>query len=155
MKHEVLCLGKAKESFVTEGVSLYAGRLHHYTTFSLTVLKDRPRGALSPRQAAEAEGRSLLQAVPAGALVVALDPGGKQLSSEELANLIGDWETRGVKQVCYLIGGPDGHPPPVLARADLLLSLSRMIFTHDMARLLLIEQLYRAYTIRAGEKYHK
>jgi 23S rRNA (pseudouridine1915-N3)-methyltransferase len=62
---------------------------------------------------------------------------------------------QGVKQVCYLIGGPDGHGASVLQAADLLLSLSQMTFTHDMTRMLLVEQLYRAYTIKAGEKYHK
>jgi 23S rRNA (pseudouridine1915-N3)-methyltransferase len=62
---------------------------------------------------------------------------------------------RGIKQVCYLIGGPDGHAQLVKERVDVLLSLSPMTFTHDMARLLLVEQLYRAYTIKAGEKYHK
>jgi 23S rRNA (pseudouridine1915-N3)-methyltransferase len=64
-------------------------------------------------------------------------------------------EQQGVKQVSLLIGGPLGHSPELVAQADLLLSLSQMTFTHDMTRLFLLEQLYRAYTIKAGEKYHK
>jgi 23S rRNA (pseudouridine1915-N3)-methyltransferase len=84
-----------------------------------------------------------------------LDPRGKQFSSEAFAGQLDEWEMQGVKQVCYLIGGPDGHATKVLQTANLLLSLSQMTFTHDMTRMLLVEQLYRAYTIKAGEKYHK
>jgi 23S rRNA (pseudouridine1915-N3)-methyltransferase len=154
MKHELLYLGKIKDRFIAEGVEEYASRLRHYTTFSITLLREKGkmRGQLS---AIDAEGQQLLQAVPDGSLVVVLDPRGKQYSSEAIARLIDDWEMQGVKQVCYLIGGPDGHGANVLQSADLLLSLSLMTFTHDMTRMLLVEQLYRAYTIKAGEKYHK
>lgn len=154
MKHELLFLGKIKDRFLAEGVEEYASRLCHYTSFSITLLKEKGKrqGQLST---VDAEGLLLLQAIPSGALVVALDPKGKQFSSEALARQIDDWEMQGVKQVCYLIGGPDGHGPSVLQAADLLLSLSLMTFTHDMTRMLLVEQLYRAYTIKAGEKYHK
>lgn len=154
MKHELLFLGKIKDGFIAEGVEEYASRLRHYTTFSITLLKEkgRTRGQTS---VVDTEGAQLLQAVPAGALVVVLDSRGKQFSSEALARQIIEWEMQGVRQVCYLIGGPDGHSPSVLKAADLLLSLSQMTFTHDMTRMLLVEQLYRAYTIKAGEKYHK
>jgi 23S rRNA (pseudouridine1915-N3)-methyltransferase len=154
MKHELLCLGKIKERFLAEGVAEYIGRLCHYTDFTLTMLKDRSKAA-TPGGVVEAEGLTLLRAVSPGALVVALDPGGRQMSTEVFTRLLGTWEMRGIKQVCYLIGGPDGHAREVIERADVLLSLSPMTFTHDMARLLLVEQLYRAYTIKAGEKYHK
>jgi 23S rRNA (pseudouridine1915-N3)-methyltransferase len=97
----------------------------------------------------------LLQAVPAGATIVVLDAKGKQFTSEDFSGIIDQWEMQGIKLVCYLIGGPDGHASEVIAAADLLISLSKMTFTHDMARLLLTEQLYRAYTIKAGEQYHK
>jgi len=86
---------------------------------------------------------------------VVLDPGGRQLSSEEFAGMVENWEGQGRQVVSFIIGGPDGLSPAVIARADLLLSLSRMTFTHEMARLLLLEQLYRAYSIKAGTKYHK
>lgn len=154
MKHELICLGKTKEKFISDGIAEYQGRLRHYAPFSITVLKDRGKSA-NPAQALEAEGRALLQAIPDGAYLVVLDPGGQLLSSESLAEKISNWEMQGIKQVLYLIGGPEGHAPMVKARADMLLSLSPMTFTHDMARLLLVEQLYRAYTINAGERYHK
>jgi len=154
MKHELICLGKVKERFIGEGIAEYLGRLRHYAPFTITVLRDHGKSA-NQAQALEAEGRALLQAVPEGARLVVLDPGGQQLSSESLAQRISDWEMQGIKQVVYLIGGPDGHAPMVKSRADMLLSLSKMTFTHDMARLLLVEQIYRAYTINAGERYHK
>lgn len=150
MKHELLLLGKTKERFIAEGVQEYTSRLQHYTSMKVTVLKEKgnSRNAL-------AEGMLMLQAVPQAALIVALDAKGKQFSSEGFARKLAEWEMQGIKQVCYLIGGPDGHSAQVLQAADLLLSLSKMTFTHDMARMLLVEQLYRAYTINAGEKYHK
>ncbi len=154
MKHQLFFLGKIKERFIEEGVKEYSSRLEHYTSFAITVLKEKGRGR-GKNLTVEDQGRLLLQAVPAGALVVALDSRGKQFSSEDFAGQIIKWEMQATKQVCYLIGGPDGHGPEVIAAADHLLSLSQMTFTHDMARLLLMEQLYRAYTIKAGERYHK
>jgi 23S rRNA (pseudouridine1915-N3)-methyltransferase len=154
MKHELICLGKIKEKFLADGIAEYSGRLRHYTDFTLTMLKDRSKPEASGGVIA-AEGRALLQAVHPGALVVALDPGGRQMTTEAFTSLLNTWEMQGVKQVCYLIGGPEGHACQVKERADVLFSLSPMTFTHDMARLLLVEQLYRAYTIKAGEKYHK
>jgi 23S rRNA (pseudouridine1915-N3)-methyltransferase len=154
MKHELLFLGKTKDRFIDEGIEEYASRLRHYTSFSITLLKEKGR-MRGQQSAVDAEGMLLLQAIPPGALTVVLDSRGTQFSSETFSRQIDEWEMRGVKQVCYVIGGPDGHSANVLQAADLLLSLSKMTFTHDMTRLLLLEQLYRAYTIKAGEKYHK
>lgn len=154
MKHQLLFLGKIKDRFIEDGVLKYTSRLAHYTSFTITVLKEKGRGRGRNMSLAE-QGERLLQAVPPGALKVVLDSRGTQFTSRALAQKIDQWEMQGVKQVCYLIGGPDGHTPEVLAAADLLVSLSKMTFTHDMARLLLVEQLYRAYTIKAGEQYHK
>ena len=154
MKHELLFLGKTKDRFIAEGVQEYASRLQHYTSLKITILKEKGKSRSQPLNA-EADGMLLLQNVPAGALVVALDVNGKQFSSEVFAKTISGWEMRGIKQVCYLIGGPEGHSAKVLESADLLLSLSKMTFTHDMTRMLLVEQIYRAYTINAGEQYHK
>ncbi|MBU1565388.1 MAG: 23S rRNA (pseudouridine(1915)-N(3))-methyltransferase RlmH [Proteobacteria bacterium] len=154
MKHELLFLGKIKEKFIADGVEEYASRLRHYTSLSITLIKEKGkmRGQLS---AIDLEGALLLQAVPPGSMVVVLDSRGKQFSSEALSRQIDEWEMKGIKQVCYLVGGPEGHSSNVVQAADLLLSLSLMTFTHDMTRMLLVEQLYRAYTIKAGEKYHK
>ncbi len=155
MIHELPFLGKAKDGFITEGIEEYGKRLRHYTTLSVILLKEKGKKKGRSLDPAEQEAEMLLQSVPGGALIVALDAGGEQYSSEKFAFLISEWEQRGLKQVSYLIGGPTGLCRSVLDSADVLLSLSKMTFTHDMARLLLLEQLYRAYTIKAGEKYHK
>lgn len=154
MKHQLLFLGKIKDKFIEDGVAEYSSRLQHYTSFIITILKEKGRGR-GNGTSTEEQGRLLLQAVPPGAMIVVLDARGKQLSSEAFSRKIDQWEMQGKKHICYLIGGPDGHAPSVIAAADLLLSLSKMTFTHDMARMLLIEQLYRAHTIKAGEQYHK
>lgn len=152
MKHDLIFLGKTKDSFISKGIDNYASRLKHYTKVSARTLKEKKSGGKAD---IVMEGRQLLEAVPAGWLIVALDSRGDQFTSEKFANVISEWEQRGVKGVCYLIGGPTGISEEVIAKADLCLSLSKMTFTHDMVRLLLMEQVYRAYTIKAGEKYHK
>ena len=154
MKHELIFLGKIKDRFIADGVQEYASRLRHYTSFAITILKDKGKSK-GQSHITETQGKLLLQAVPPGAVTVVLDVQGQQFSSEAFAKKIDQWEMRGVKQVSYLIGGPDGHSPQVIKSADMLLSLSKMTFTHDMTRLLLLEQLYRAHTIKAGERYHK
>ncbi len=153
MKHELLLLGKTKDAFIKAGIQEYASRLKHYTGIELTFLKEK--GKTKGRVNIEKQGDLLLQGVAIGALKVVLDAKGRQCTSEEFSKKIDEWEMRGIKKVCYLIGGPEGHSPLVLQKADFLLSFSKMTFTHDMIRMLLVEQLYRAYTIKAGEKYHK
>ncbi len=147
-------MGKIKDSFIAAGVEEYASRLRHYTSFEIRTLKDISKKGRNDTLV-EDQGRLLLQAVPKGAYTVALDSRGRQYESEALAAKIEQLELRGVRQISYLIGGPDGLARAVTDSADAVLSISKMTFTHDMIRLLLTEQLYRAYTILAGEKYHK
>lgn len=154
MKHEIVFLGKTKDRFIQEGIDEYSCRLRHYTNINITILKDKSGGKGS-HEAIVNQGRQLLDSVTSGSIVVALDSRGKQFTSELFSKKIVDWEIGGTKQVTYLIGGPEGISDTVLASAQLVLSFSKMTFTHDMVRMLLIEQLYRAYTIKNGEKYHK
>ncbi len=154
MKHEIIFLGKTKDTFIQQGIDEYGARLKHYTNFSITTLKDKARGK-STRQIISEQGEQLLGAVPKGAIIVALDSRGQQFTSTSFSSKIVQWETSGGRQVCYLIGGPDGIAEEILQKAQLTLSFSKMTFTHDMVRMLLVEQLYRAYTIKNGEKYHK
>lgn len=100
------------------------------------------------------EGELLLKAVPDAALVVALDAGGQTLSSEAFAQKLVGWRDQG-RDVAFVIGGADGHAPAVLAGADFKLSLGAMTWPHALARLLLVEQIYRAHAILAGHPYHK
>jgi 23S rRNA (pseudouridine1915-N3)-methyltransferase len=101
------------------------------------------------------ESNLIDQCVGHGCHRIVLDISGKLFSSEELSELITSLENKAVKKVSFIIGGPLGLADAQLKKADLVISLSRMTFTHDMVRLLVLEQLYRAYTIKAGEKYHK
>jgi 23S rRNA (pseudouridine1915-N3)-methyltransferase len=156
MKIELLFLGKTKEPYLAAGIAEYAERLAHYARLEIRELKDRGRkNSLSPAEIIEAEGRLLLLARTKSSLLVALDRSGRGLSSEEFAHLIKAWEGQGTKGLSFIIGGPLGLSATVLRQADFILSFSKMTFTHDMARFLLVEQLYRAYTINAGSRYHK
>jgi 23S rRNA (pseudouridine1915-N3)-methyltransferase len=155
MKLELPFLGKTKDSFIDQGIKEYSGRLKHYTSLNISIFKVKRKKSWTEEQERQEEGRVLLGSLPPATLKVVLDSSGKQVSSEGLAGLISRWEQEGRKQAAFLIGGSTGHSSDVLAEADLLLSFSRMTFTHDMIRLFLLEQLYRAYTIKAGEKYHK
>lgn len=153
MKHQLIFLGKEKDGFLSEGIANYLRRLQHYAPIEIVTIKEK--GATKGKSGKSRQSELLLQAVDDRDFVVVLDEKGKMVSSMELAELISGFELRGIKQITYLIGGPEGHSSAVRERGDLLLSFSKMTFTHDMIRLFLLEQLYRAYTIKAGEKYHK
>ena len=154
MKLELVSPGKTRAAYLAEGINDYCRRLCHYVEFKIHLLKEK-KGKKSARQQILAESRQLLAQTTKSSLLVALDLNGVQLSSEELAARISAWEMKGYGTVSFIIGGPSGLSPEALEKADLKISFSRMTFTHEMARLILLEQLYRAYTIKAGTKYHK
>lgn len=155
MRFELLFLGKTKESYLAAGISDYLVRLNRYTATEIRILKEGKVKKNEPENLlVERESDMLLKNVQ-GSYLVCLDRTGKQLDSLELADQIEKWELQGQKKVTFIIGGPLGLSQTILARADLVLSLSRLTLTHEMSRLLLLEQLYRAGTIRVGEKYHK
>jgi 23S rRNA (pseudouridine1915-N3)-methyltransferase len=155
MQLELLFLGKTKDSFLSDGIDQYLSRLKHYTQVAVKTLKMKSCSNPNDGRVKEQEGKLLLGNSSAGAFKVVLDPRGRQFTSEEVARLLGGWEQQGVKKVSFIIGGSLGLADDVVQAGDLVLSLSKMTFTHDMTRLFLLEQLYRAYTIKAGEKYHK
>ena len=156
MKIELLFLGKTKEPYLAAGIADYIGRLSRYARPEIKEIKERGRNSkLAAKKLIEAEGQLLLQARMKSSLLVALDRSGRGLSSEEFADTIQNWEGQGTKGLSFVIGGPQGLSPTVLQNADFILSFSRMTFTHEMARLLLVEQIYRAYSINAGSRYHK
>jgi 23S rRNA (pseudouridine1915-N3)-methyltransferase len=154
MKYEILFLGKTKGSFLAEGISEYLNRLKHYTNVSIKVVKSQkmqgPDALIKDK-----ESRLLFNNINSSSYIVALDSHGKEFSSSGFSSLIDRWEHSGIKHLTFVIGGPLGFSKEILNKADLKISLSKMTFTHDMVRLFLIEQIYRAYTIKAGEKYHK
>lgn len=155
MRFEFLFFGKPKAAYLATGIDDFVGRLGHYAEISIKTLKEQKGNDREGERVLAKEGEELLRHIAKGSYVVALDVGGREYSSEQLAEVITRWEGQGVNQVTFVIGGPLGLAASVRERADLLLSLSRLTFTHDLARLLLVEQLYRAYAIKAGTGYHK
>jgi 23S rRNA (pseudouridine1915-N3)-methyltransferase len=155
LRFQLIFLGKTRETYLAAGIADYARRLSHYVTTDIKTLKERKPGKGEPENILiEKDSAALLQGVN-GSCLVCLDRTGRQMDSMELAVQLGRWEMQGQKKITFIIGGPLGLSPAILARADLVLSLSPMTFTHEMTRLLILEQLYRACTIKAGEKYHK
>ena len=151
-----LFLGKTKESYLAAGIDDFSKRLKRYAQVSIKTIKEKKRTAKEvDAKIKEEEGRALIAQIPPSSLVIALEPTGRQITSEELARLLTNWEDQGKRSVTFLIGGPLGLSSKVLDQANMTLSLSKLTFTHEMARLVLLEQLYRAYTIIAGTGYHK
>ncbi len=108
-----------------------------------------------PQDRREEEGRLIAAAVPGGALTVALDAGGTQLDSAALAERVADWRDRSAGDVAFVIGGADGLSPSIAGGARLVLSFGKLTWPHQLARVMLAEQLYRAMTILAGHPYHR
>jgi len=159
MQVHIIAVGKIKEKYLQLGILEYEKRLRPYVKLHIVELADekRPASASSSIEAAaiEKEGERICAAIPGGSFVISLDIRGVNWSSEELADAFREWELAGKSQVAFVIGGDLGFSPAVLSRSDLRLSLSKMTFTHPMARLLLLEQVYRAFRILRGEPYHK
>ena len=154
MKFVFPFLGKTRSRYLEEGIRDYAKRLEHFVQVDILHLKESVPKKLPEKVFKEREAEQLLGACSQSSLVVALDPTGKEYDSPGLASLLSDWEDRGVRTVDFLIGGHYGLDPSVLSRADLAVSLSRLTFTHELTRLILFEQLYRAWMIKSGRSYH-
>ena len=154
----VLGVGSLKEKWQKDGAQEYLKRLTRYGKYEMIEVPDEPEPAKpSPAlndMVMEKEGKAILAKIKPTDLVVALCIHGKQLSSEELANETQKWEQDG-KRVVFVIGGSLGLSNKVVARADFKLSFSKMTFPHPLMRVVLLEQLYRAARINAGERYHK
>lgn len=154
MKVNFVFLGKTKEKYLAAAIKDYLERLNRYLPASITILKDKKIVGEDSRIILE-EGKQLIEKTGKNSFVVALAPYGVELTSEQLAESIGTWERQAFQNIFFLIGGPMGLSAEVTKRADFVLSLSKMTFTHEMARFILLEQMYRAFSIRAGAKYHK
>ncbi|MCM1348804.1 MAG: 23S rRNA (pseudouridine(1915)-N(3))-methyltransferase RlmH [Firmicutes bacterium] len=153
MKIILLCVGKTRDALLAKAIIRYADRLSHYVGFTLQALPD-VKTARSVEQQKEAEGAMMLAALQPADVVVLLDERGRQLTSREFSSDIERRINTGTRRLVYIIGGPYGFSQRVYDRADSLLSLSRMTFSHEMVRLFFTEQLYRAMTIMRGEPYH-
>ena len=155
MKITLISVGKLSQPFLRDGVAEYAGRLQRYISFNSHELKEAKGGSKADAKVIrEQEGERILARVPVAAYLVALDEGGKSYGSEGLSELLGRHMLQGTGELVFVIGGAYGLSRAVKERANLLLSLSALTLTHQMARLLLLEQLYRGFTILRNEPYH-
>ena len=155
MRARLIAVGERMPGWVAEGFAEYRKRLSHELPLELIELKPGVRGkGRDDGRATHDEGVAILSALPRDSHVVALDGRGKSWSSEELAEQLAKWRMAG-RDLAFLIGGPDGHAPEVLARAEQCWSLGALTLPHMLVRLVLVEQLYRATTIAAGHPYHR
>jgi len=153
VKLRVVAVGRDRSGLFAPAADEYAKRLARYAKFELVEVAEAKRHAGTPR-AKDEEGETLLARIGPAERVVLLDERGKEATSVELAQRLAGWMRRG-QDVTFVIGGSDGHSEPIRARAQETLSLSRMTLAHRLARVVLLEQLYRAFTIVKGEPYHK
>lgn len=155
----LICMGKLKEKFYLSAAAEYEKRLKGYCNFHLIELPEvRLPDTPSPAEISaglEKEADAILNKLPKGAWFCTLTPEGKLLSSEGLAEKLHDVKNSGKSAACFLIGSSFGISPRLKAIADLKLSMSPMTFPHHLARIMVLEQLYRAESIQAGSKYHK
>ena len=156
---KLICVGRMREKFYTEAFAEYRKRLGAYCKFECVEIAEQRLGDdPTPGEIAaalEKEAAEIEKAIPADACLVALCVEGREKSSEELAALVREREGSGRPRLCFVIGGSCGMSERVKARADLKLSMSRMTFPHHLARVMLAEQIYRAFKIAEGSRYHK
>jgi len=158
MKITIVCAGKLKEKYLQAGIAEFLKRLKPFAQVEIREIHEEKMpetpSEAEKQQVLTREGEKLLRLVPEGSYLFVLDVYGEELASEELAARLDRLALGGRSNLTFLIGGAFGLSPAVRQAADLRLSFSRMTFTHQMVRLLLVEQIYRAFKISRGEKYH-
>ncbi len=159
LKVHLICVGKMKEKFYVEAAAEYAKRLSAYCKLTVTELAEEklPQNPSQAQidQALAREAEAIRAKLPPSASLVALCVEGKERSSPELAQLMARWEHSGDKHLVFLIGGSYGLHPSIKAQAWEKLSMSPMTFPHHLARVMLLEQIYRGFKINEGSSYHK
>ena len=154
MKTTLILVGKTTGKLYAEAIEDYACRISHYTPFNIKVIPDLKNSkSLSEKQQKEKEGELILKSIEDKSFVVLLDKRGKEYRSVEFASWLGN-KQQTVKSLTFVVGGPYGFSQAVYDRADGMVSLSRMTLSHQMVRLVFIEQVYRACTILKNEPYH-
>lgn len=152
MKFQIIWVGKTRDARLRALIDDYAERLSHFVRYEVTEIRELGR---ADKAGIDKETRRISDGLRPGSLTVVLDPEGVEWTSPDLAAQVKSWEGSGVKEVAFVIGGPNGLAPELVSRADKRWSLSRLTLTHEMARVLLLEQLYRAFTIVHGLPYQK
>ncbi len=144
---DILAAGKIRESYYRDAMAEYEKRLSRYVKLNIIEVADGPDK--------KAECDRMLEKLPGDAYIITLEINGKALSSEELSHKFSELENSGKSRILFIIGGPEGLHEDVLSRSDFRLSFSKMTFPHPLMRVILLEQIYRAYRIMKGEPYHK
>mgnify|MGYP002725697613 CR=1 FL=1 len=150
----VLCVGKKQEPYLKTGIDVYQKKLQRYCRFELIPLKEANYGKGSKLQWQRKEQKEIESQYRPQTYIIACDEKGETLSSPQLADKLKSIANQGFSKIDFVVGGPFGLPQEIKAGSHLMLSLSSMTLTHQMIRLLLAEQIYRAFTIIKGEKYH-
>jgi 23S rRNA (pseudouridine1915-N3)-methyltransferase len=151
-----IMVDRTRASYIREGEEEYLERIKRFVNCKWTEVKPvKITRGISDEEVIYKEGEHIIEKIEHGDYLIALDKDGRQYSSEGFASLLRglSYENRG--QICFIIGGPLGLSKDIKKRADLIISLSEMTLTHEMVRLILTEQIYRAFTIIGGHKYHK
>ena len=155
MKILLLQIDKTQDSYIAEGIEIYTKRLKNYCAFEMvTINVPKAVRQRSHNEQKMEEAKLILAAILPEDQLVLLDEKGKEYSSVQFSNVIAQKQNASVKRLVFLIGGPFGFSETVYNRANFKISLSQMTFSHQMVRLFFVEQLYRAYSILKGEKYH-
>lgn len=155
MKVTLLCIGKTEEDYLKKGIDIYIKRLKHYLRFSMEVIPAMKNTKnISEDVQKEKEGELILAKLLPTDHVVLLDENGAEFSSEEFSSQIEKKMVSGLRNLVFVIGGPYGFSDKVYQRSNEKAALSQMTFSHQMVRLIFVEQLYRAMTIIKGEPYH-
>ncbi len=155
MKLKIICIGKTKRGYISHAIKDYMTRLEHYTGIEWIELQPSVKSRPSHHDnGLRREAERIREHVRASAVKVILTEGGKELNSPDFAKWLERQMIEGRQEIDFILGGDQGLAQSVLSEADLCLSLSKMTFTHQMARLILLEQIYRAFTIIRREPYH-
>ncbi len=156
MKIKIVALGKIKEKFLKDGIDEFVKRLRPYVSLEIVELSPiEIKDENLTGKVLDEEAEKILAQIKPQSYVITLEINGKMLSSEELAQKINTLANDGVGEIAFVIGSSCGISPKVSERADFKLSMSKMTFLHQFARLILVEQIYRAFKIIKGETYHK
>ena len=159
MKIKLVTVGKLKEKYLKDGIAEYAKRLKHFTKFELIELSDEktPDKAshLENQQILDKEGTRILSKLADKEFVIALAIEGQQFPSEKFSKILSDITIRGISDITFVIGGSLGLSNTVKKRANLLMSFGKLTLPHQLMRLVLVEQIYRAFMIQQGSPYHK
>jgi 23S rRNA (pseudouridine1915-N3)-methyltransferase len=155
LKISIISIGKTNEKYLENGLEIYLGRLKHYTNLEWFELKDvKNSNKLSAEELKKKEGEMILSKIENGDVLILLDENGKNFTSREFSKVIEQQMMISTKHIIFLIGGAFGFSDEIYERANNKISLSKMTFSHQLIRLIFAEQLYRAFTILKGEKYH-